>query len=97
MCVFILSPCLECVVSDEHPPCLSRSLQCGGKGEMEKEGGGGARVKAVCEMPRPCVGIVLQAKEETPVYKKWLNIDAFNERNYHVNDNRTVTTQDQSQ
>ena len=65
----------------------------GGKGKE----GGGARVKAVCEMPRPCVGIVLQAKEETPVCKKWLNIDAFNERNYHVNDNRTVTTQDQSQ
>ena len=67
----------------------------GGGGNGERRGG--ARVKAVCEMPRPCVGIVLQAKEETPVCKKWLNIDAFNERNYHVNDNRTVTTQDQSQ
>ena len=48
-------------------------------------------------MPRTCTGIVLQAKEDTPGFKKWLNIDAFNERNYHVNDNRTVTTQDQSQ
>ena len=71
---------------------------CGGEEERGKWGKRGvARVKAVCEMPRPCVGIVLQAKEETPVCKKWLNIDAFNERNYHVNDNRTVTTQDQSQ
>lgn len=58
--------------------------------------GGGARVMAASEMPRPCVRNVVQAQGKPPVSKSSLTC-AHSCGQYFVKSIRTVTTQDQSQ
>ena len=59
--------------------------------------GGGGQCKAVREMPRPSVRIMLQATEEPPVSKNSITIIGANSTISIVKQIRTVTTQDQSQ
>jgi len=58
--------------------------------------GGGVRVKAACEMPRPYVRNVEQAQGRPQVSKSSLTF-ALSWGQYFVKSIRTVTTQDQSQ
>lgn len=60
-------------------------------------GGGGARVVAAYEMPRPCVRDVKQASLISLMAKNYTNIVQDSVLQHEVSRVRTVTTQDQSQ